>query len=342
MTWLRIDDDTYIDNTLVTCAEYQLFIDEMREQGKYYQPDHWNSNRFPKGRARMPILGMRPLDTEVFCEWLTKREPSEWRFRIPSEDEGINHKLVMPFQEFLGYWSTGSSNQFHLIPCGKKSDNPRDINPENIYILNSIAVQNVNRVNLLVRELDLDRDITLISSFVNIVCKRLSSDLGRIKDLSEAQSIFRDIHRAQRASGELVTELENNQIFGKEYTKLYYATREIDEGLAYQTNKYRSDTTFNYIVDQSKSLNYFIDAVNDLSIIGSRTFLHHTTGSLIRDNACENALKSCLQITFLLEHILRDLDDILIIYIDLFTLQERIAGRSPAFEGIRLVKERIR
>ena len=26
----RIDENTYIDDTLVTCAEYQLFIDEMR------------------------------------------------------------------------------------------------------------------------------------------------------------------------------------------------------------------------------------------------------------------------------------------------------------------------
>ncbi len=30
------------------------------------------------------------------------------------------------------------------------------------------------------------------------------------------------------------------------------------------------------------------------------------------------------------------------VYLDLLTLQARIAGRSPAFEGIRLVKERIR
>ena len=29
MTWHRIDEKTYIDDTLVTCAEYQLFIDEM-------------------------------------------------------------------------------------------------------------------------------------------------------------------------------------------------------------------------------------------------------------------------------------------------------------------------
>jgi hypothetical protein len=36
------------------------------------------------------------------------------------------------------------------------------------------------------------------------------------------------------------------------------------------------------------------------------------------------------------------IDDISQVTIDLFTLQERIAGRSPAFEGIRLVKERIK
>jgi hypothetical protein len=29
-------------------------------------------------------------------------------------------------------------------------------------------------------------------------------------------------------------------------------------------------------------------------------------------------------------------------YMNFYTIQERIAGRSPAFEGIRLVKERIK
>jgi hypothetical protein len=38
----------------------------------------------------------------------------------------------------------------------------------------------------------------------------------------------------------------------------------------------------------------------------------------------------------------KDLERALDIFIDLYTLQERIAGRSPAFEGIRLVKERVR
>lgn len=32
----------------------------------------------------------------------------------------------------------------------------------------------------------------------------------------------------------------------------------------------------------------------------------------------------------------------LVLAVHLFTLQERIAGRSPAFEGIRIVKERVK
>ncbi|MFP5262655.1 MAG: hypothetical protein ACLGJB_12195 [Blastocatellia bacterium] len=33
----RIDDQREIDLGYLTCAEYQLFLDDMREQGKYYQ-----------------------------------------------------------------------------------------------------------------------------------------------------------------------------------------------------------------------------------------------------------------------------------------------------------------
>src|SRR5215216_3807815 len=70
----RIDENTYIDDTLVTCAEYQLFIDEMRDQGKYFQPDHWTLYQFPEGHAREPILGVRHSDAVMFSEWLTERE----------------------------------------------------------------------------------------------------------------------------------------------------------------------------------------------------------------------------------------------------------------------------
>lgn len=104
MTWQRIDDDTYIDNTLVTCAEYQLFIDEMREQGKFYQPDHWTSLQFPLGQGRKPIFGARYSDVLAFCEWLIQRYDGEWNYRLPSEEEAVNHQIVRCDQEVCGYW----------------------------------------------------------------------------------------------------------------------------------------------------------------------------------------------------------------------------------------------
>lgn len=104
MTWQRIDDDTFIDDTLVTCAEYQLFIDEMREQGKYYQPDHWASYQFPKGQAQEPILGVRHSDAVAFCKWLTKRNEEKSKWRLPTSDEAIISPLKPYKKELMGYW----------------------------------------------------------------------------------------------------------------------------------------------------------------------------------------------------------------------------------------------
>lgn len=46
---VRVSDDRYIDRSPVAHAEYQVFIDEMRAQGKYRQPDHWNAYEFAPG-----------------------------------------------------------------------------------------------------------------------------------------------------------------------------------------------------------------------------------------------------------------------------------------------------
>ena len=104
----RINENTYIDDTLVICAEYQLFIDEMRRQGKYYQPDHWTSYQFPEGQAHAPILGVRPSDAAAFCEWLTGREHDKWHYRLPTSDEAEQYPLSSSAQSNLGYWIMGS------------------------------------------------------------------------------------------------------------------------------------------------------------------------------------------------------------------------------------------
>lgn len=70
---LRVDDGTELDGTLVTQADYQLFLDEMRQEGNHHHPDHWQGDRFLPGRAQDPIQGIRAQDAAAFCTWLTYR-----------------------------------------------------------------------------------------------------------------------------------------------------------------------------------------------------------------------------------------------------------------------------
>src|SRR5262249_28598491 len=46
---IHLRQETYIDTSLITCAEYQVFLDEQRAQSYYHQPDHWKTFSFPQG-----------------------------------------------------------------------------------------------------------------------------------------------------------------------------------------------------------------------------------------------------------------------------------------------------
>ena len=57
LLWMvRLENQTYIDQNLVTNVEYQLFLDEMRQAQECYCPDHWTDNIFLLGEARSPWL----------------------------------------------------------------------------------------------------------------------------------------------------------------------------------------------------------------------------------------------------------------------------------------------
>ena len=168
----RIDENTYIDDTLVTCAEYQLFIDEMREQGKYYQPDHWTSYQFPEGQAREPILGMRYSDATTFCEWLTQHEGEDWCYRLPVETEVKEYPLkpkrsVKP----VGCWIINDNPLSRFIWINSVLKDPRNI------------IDGQNNVNL-----DLDRNHVLSLALDRVRALALDRDIAR--------DIDRDIDRA--------------------------------------------------------------------------------------------------------------------------------------------------
>ncbi|MGI9503021.1 MAG: NACHT domain-containing protein, partial [Geminicoccaceae bacterium] len=84
---IRIDDRRYIDASLISNAEYQLFLDDIRREGGVHKPVHWRGEHYPDGRAHDPILGVRHEDAVAFCAWLSARDEGTWAYRLPLSDE---------------------------------------------------------------------------------------------------------------------------------------------------------------------------------------------------------------------------------------------------------------
>ncbi len=101
----QIDDDRFIDPSLITNAEYQLFLDERAANLQFHQPDHWTALRFTQGAARQPIVGVRCSDAKAFCDWLTARSDGQWRFRPPTLEEGSEHALCGAYHQPVRWWS---------------------------------------------------------------------------------------------------------------------------------------------------------------------------------------------------------------------------------------------
>lgn len=114
---LRIDENVEIDKSYITCAEYQLFIDEKRSIRKNYQPDHWKSKRFPLGDAKKPITGVRARDAEDFCEWLTQKQVRlGFKYQLPTSIEVEENPAL---DQQVGCWCK-NKQEFQLV--GIKSE----------------------------------------------------------------------------------------------------------------------------------------------------------------------------------------------------------------------------
>lgn len=86
-TMIALEKETYIDTNLVTCAEYQLFLDAQQREGRFCQPDHWQTAAAPEGQSREPVLGIRAADARAFCQWLTEHVQEGWLYRLPLQHD---------------------------------------------------------------------------------------------------------------------------------------------------------------------------------------------------------------------------------------------------------------
>ncbi len=111
----RIDEDYDIDLNYITYAEYQLFLDESRAESQYYQPDHWTRYTFHKGTAQAAVCGIRALDAEAFCAWLTRRQGGSVRYRLPSLAEAKEHPATSETKELATLCRTEDSYELSWL-----------------------------------------------------------------------------------------------------------------------------------------------------------------------------------------------------------------------------------
>ena len=181
---LRIDNNLFIDKSYITCAEYQLFIDEKRELGESYQPEHWKGYRFPPGYAQKPITGIRASDAEKFCEWLTQKQSElGFRYRIPTLTEIEEHPAP---EKQIGCWVKDGEKK-RICGIEKVEWQQWKMNLFNLIVSTKNPLKKLDIISP--KNLSLDLTVDLNSVLNNVLNPKFNSDLNP-KLTSELNSAF--------------------------------------------------------------------------------------------------------------------------------------------------------
>jgi len=326
---LRIDDNHFMDTNLITHAEYQLFLDEQREQGYYHQPDHWRGVQFPAGQGRTPVVGVRSADAPAFCAWLTEREGGEWVYRLPRDTE-IDGAIGLQHADSVGYWVT-TATRIHFVHMGMGRPSMtrerlrRRIDQDLAHDPTTAHPRTVAHANNLKPGIE-NRDAISISRIHAIFYTRAI-------DLARATSFIIDL----------------------EITHTHDLARFIAQITKNDRNFIASHNLFEIIsraikIDHVRTISRAIDSVDSGATTEAADFLHWyvriSTLMIVNDLLNIQAQRQSWISRFRQSDETRELQRLIDAYLDLYVdfaiLEERVAGTLPAVEGIRIVRERIR
>lgn len=351
---IRIDNNLEIDLRFITCAEYQLFIDDIYQEGKYRQPEHWVLERFPPGDAQKPITGVRASDAEEFCDWLTQKESIPgFSYRLPSLAE-IRTSLATI--EHIGCWCK-DGNTFKISGITFQKWQTWQTKLAEYFIFKSDFLLNRDLYYFLKGDFYLDLYDFLYRDLFNFFYHDLKDDLDYLKgDLKQLlkrdikDNIYCPIERD--LYDELKTVLRSF---------LYSDLKTVLRSFLYSgINRILNFDLYNDLnrvlkLDFDFDLNLDLEQKIDLDKISNLLLLYfplifmvviyHILHTIYRKATQNHQIGQSINLTRReMEQIshkyAQNRDKIYPLYIYLVLIDERQKGNMPAWEGIRIVRER--
>ena len=79
----RVGEDAHVRVRPVTAAEYQAFLDDLRQMAEPGVRQAGPPGTAELGQPDAPVRGVRLSDALAFVDWARGIVPTEWRLRLP-------------------------------------------------------------------------------------------------------------------------------------------------------------------------------------------------------------------------------------------------------------------
>ncbi|KJU86091.1 signal transduction protein with Nacht domain protein [Candidatus Magnetobacterium bavaricum] len=303
--FITIDETGQISSDYVICAQYQLFIDDMRKKERYLQPDHWLGYVFPAGSANKSIVGVRLYDAVKFCEWLTERQGGTVLYRLPTFQEAKEH---VKESDTIATWCGERGNE---VLWGLTEKIKSGLNGKFHEHLTSALLRpvDIDIVNILARALALDLDLALDLA--------LARDLDDIHGNKISDDIASKNYKMALEKIETILSGDHDKFVKKRATLLgdilQIAISNTDKELIIALRKYAS-----------RIFEYIYISLGEIGHDVAQPWWKRALRIKSR-NAYEYNQQAALS---------------LYLWSQLTTA--RVEGKLPAWEGIRLVREHVR
>ncbi len=357
-----------IDMTLITSEQYQLFIEDKLKGGEYHQPDHWREKEYSVGDAKKPITGVRASDAIEFCEWLTQQHFAQgYKYRLPTKIEAENYPLTDTTDTSIGYWCWTDEGRQKLSIFGLDDSQKQAFIKQLADVLILYSELNPNLDFLF----DLDLNYILRENFYGKINKffdrKLYCDLYRVIDDDIYDDI--DIKFNRELSRQLNLDLTdiinrdlNRPLTYELYQKLYhnvYRNLTLDFNLLINRDLYRNFfSSFSFFNKRNSYRDFYrnlykkIDSgeASDFQILYFPLvliiFICYLLSSLYQVASQKPEIHKLIHLT---SQECRDIShkydnkikEIYPLYAFLALLEERRSQTIVAWEGIRIVRERI-